>query len=252
MSTARTKKLVIGNWKMHGALSENTALLTALRAYAGSAEVAVCVPFPYLAQTRQLLEGSALTWGAQDISAHTEGAYTGEVSARMLADFSCRWVLAGHSERRTYHGESDAQVAAKVVATLSAGITPVVCMGETLSQHQEGQLASVLQAQLQPLLALGAARLGALVLAYEPIWAIGTGHSASPRQAQQAHALIRAQLAAVAAPLAQSVRILYGGSVTADNVAGFYAMPDIDGVLVGGASLRAQEFLRIAAAQATG
>jgi len=232
---------------MHGSLSSNAQLLAGVRAYAGQTDVAVCVPFPYLAQTRQILEGCTVAWGAQDVSAHAHGAYTGEVSAAMLADFACRWVLVGHSERRLHHGETNAQVAAKALAAQAAGLTPVVCLGETLDQRERGQLEQVIAAQLQPVLALGAAVLANLVLAYEPVWAIGTGRSASPEQAQDVHALIRTQLIAVNPALAH-VRILYGGSVNPANIASLNAMPDIDGALVGGASLSAQEFLRIAAA----
>jgi len=246
MTTRARAKLLIGNWKMHGSLAANAGLLTALAAYTGAAELVVCVPFPYLAQVQQALAGGAVSWGAQDVSAHAQGAYTGEVSASMLTDFSCRWVLVGHSERRAHHGETNAQVAAKVQAAQAAGLTPVVCVGETAQEHQAGRRAAVIAAQLQPVLALGAAALARLVIAYEPVWAIGSGTSASAQDAQDAHAQVRADLMAVDPALAQ-VRILYGGSVKSDNAADFYAMPDIDGVLVGGASLVPQEFLRIAA-----
>ena len=242
MTQILRNRLVIGNWKMHGTAVQNAALLSSLGDYAGQAELAVCVPFPYLAQVRQVLEGKTVSWGAQDVSVHALGAYTGEVSAAMLADFACRWVLVGHSERRSYHGETNALVTAKAQAALDAGITPVVCIGETLAQRQAGQVQEVIAAQMAPVLALGDA-LSRIVLAYEPVWAIGTGQSATPEQAQEVHAFIRAELAK--AGQAQ-VRILYGGSVNADNAASLFAMPDIDGALVGGASLQAQEFLRIA------
>lgn len=249
MTTTQTRaKLVIGNWKMHGSLSGNVQLLTALRGYAGQTELAVCVPFPYLAQASQVLEGTMVGWGAQDVSAQASGAYTGEVAASMLADFGSRWVLVGHSERRTHHGETDAQVAAKVLAAQAAGMTPVVCIGETLQQHEDGHVQQVIRQQLQPVLALGADVVAGLVVAYEPVWAIGTGRSATPDQAQDVHAMIRAMLAELAPSLGAQTRILYGGSVNAGNAANLFAMPDIDGALVGGASLQAQEFLRIAAA----
>ncbi|WP_353172517.1 triose-phosphate isomerase [Paracandidimonas soli] len=238
------KRLVIGNWKMHGTSVQNAALLSSLGDYAGSAELAVCVPFPYLAQASQSLEGSAISWGAQDVSAHAQGAYTGEVSAAMLADFTCRWVLVGHSERRAYHGETDALVADKTQAAIGAGLTPVVCIGETLAEREAGRLQEVMLRQLDQVLALGGDALSRIVLAYEPVWAIGTGQSATPELAQEAHAFIRAQLERAGQP---QVRVLYGGSVNAANAASLFEMPDIDGALVGGASLQAQEFLRIAA-----
>lgn len=248
MVDSSRKRLVIGNWKMHGDTAFNTELLTALRTGIGSApqcEVAVCVPFPYLYQTRSLLEGSGVTWGGQDVSQHEKGAYTGEVAAAMLADFGCRWALVGHSERRSYHGESDTVVAAKAAAALAAGITPVVCVGETLQEQEAGHTHAVIDRQLAPVLALGADSVAKLVIAYEPVWAIGTGRTATPEQAQEVHALIRQRLREAGAP---QVRVLYGGSVKAANAASLFAMPDIDGALVGGAALVASEFLSIAAA----
>ncbi|MDR4127252.1 triose-phosphate isomerase [Yanghanlia caeni] len=248
MVDSSRKRLVIGNWKMHGDTAFNTELLTALRTGIGSApqcEVAVCVPFPYLYQTRSLLEGSGVTWGGQDVSQHEKGAYTGEVAAAMLADFGCRWALVGHSERRSYHGESDTVVAAKAAAALAAGITPVVCVGETLQEQEAGHTHAVIDRQLAPVLALGADSVAKLVIAYEPVWAIGTGRTATPEQAQEVHALIRQRLREAGAP---QVRVLYGGSVKAANAASLFAMPDIDGALVGGAALMASEFLSIAAA----
>lgn len=236
------KRLVIGNWKMHGTTVQNAELLSSIAKYTGPTELAVCIPFPYLAQARQTLGGSTITWGAQDVSAHEQGAYTGEVSAAMLADFACRWVLVGHSERRAYHGETDVLVASKIQAAIDVGLTPVVCVGETLLEHQDGQVQEVIARQLASVLALGDA-LSRVVLAYEPVWAIGTGQSATPEQAQEVHAFIRSQLEQAGQP---QVRILYGGSVNAANAASLFAMPDIDGALVGGASLQAQEFLRIA------
>lgn len=243
------KRLVMGNWKMHGGLEANAKLLADLHAGAGIlaeyCTLAVCTPFPYLAQARSQLENSVISWGAQDVSAHERGAYTGEVSAAMLNDFGCTWALVGHSERRAMHGETDQLVADKAKAALAAGLTPVVCVGETLDEQKGGQTLAVIQRQLAPVLALGADMVSRLVVAYEPVWAIGTGLTATPAQAQDVHAAIRASLAAIDA---EQVRVLYGGSVKADNAASLFAMPDIDGALVGGASLVADEFLRIAAA----
>jgi len=242
------KRLVIGNWKMHGDTAFNAELLAGLRtgiAGVPHCDVAVCVPFPYLYQTRSLLEGTGIGWGAQDVSEHEKGAYTGEIAAAMLSDFQCHWVLVGHSERRSYHGESDAAVAAKAAAALAAGITPVVCVGETLQQQEAGQTNAIIERQLAPVLALGDAAVSRIVIAYEPVWAIGTGLTATPEQAQQVHAFIRARLGAAVAP---GMRILYGGSVKGANAASLFAMADIDGALVGGAALAASEFLSIAAA----
>ncbi|MGB3289117.1 MAG: triose-phosphate isomerase [Burkholderiaceae bacterium] len=242
------KRLVMGNWKMHGNQAANRVLLDGLCAGVPAVpdcDVAVCVPFPYLGQAGASLQGSGISWGAQDVSAHEQGAYTGEVAPAMLADFGCTWVLAGHSERRAMHGETDQLVADKAVAALNAGLTPVVCIGETLQQQEAGQTENVIARQLAPVLGLGAALVSRMVLAYEPVWAIGTGRTATPDQAQAVHAFIRARLAELGA---SQVRILYGGSVKASNAASLFAMPDIDGALVGGASLVAEEFLRIAAA----
>lgn len=233
---------------MNGSLAANAGLLAELRAGVGNVAgctLAVCVPFPYLAQASVALAGSPISWGAQDVSVQAQGAFTGEVSAAMLVDFGCTWVLAGHSERRTLHGETDQQAADKAQAALAAGLVPVVCVGETLAEHKAGQTHAVIARQLAPVLAHGAASLAKMVVAYEPIWAIGTGLSATPEQAQDVHAFIRASLAGAGA---QQVQILYGGSVKASNAASLFAMNDIDGALVGGASLVAQEFLRIAAA----
>lgn len=250
MTTASfRKRLVMGNWKMHGGLEANAKLLAELHAGAGIladyCTLAVCVPFPYLAQARSQLENSVISWGAQDISAHERGAYTGEVSASMLNDFACAWALVGHSERRAMHGETDDLVADKAKAALAAGLTPVVCVGETLAEQEAGQTLAVIQRQLDPVLALGAEAVAKLVVAYEPVWAIGTGLTATPAQAQEVHAAIRARLETVGA---SQVHVLYGGSVKPDNAASLFAMPDIDGALVGGASLVADDFLRIAAA----
>ncbi|SAI73844.1 triosephosphate isomerase [Bordetella ansorpii] len=248
MTTTHARaRLVLGNWKMHGNLAGNAALLDALGTAdpAAHCQFGVCVPFPYLAQVQQLLEGSSIAWGAQDVSKHDKGAYTGEVSAAMLVEFGCTWALVGHSERRSLHGESDQMVADKAAAALAAGITPVVCVGESLDEREGGNTLGVIQRQLAPVLALGADALARMVLAYEPVWAIGTGRTASPEQAQEVHSAIRVALQGLGVP---QVQVLYGGSVKAANAASLFAMPDIDGALVGGASLVADEFLRIAAA----
>ncbi|MCB4322861.1 triose-phosphate isomerase [Alcaligenes sp. 13f] len=239
------KRLVAGNWKLNGSLDGNSRLLQELLVQPGAqadCDVLVCVPYVYLPQVAGILKGSTIAVGAQDVSVHAKGAYTGEISAAMLADIGCRWVIVGHSERRQYHQESSAQVAAKVVAALDAGLTPIVCIGEQLADREAGQETCVVQDQLEPIKALGAEVVSKLVLAYEPVWAIGTGLTATPEQAQQMHQQIRAYMES------DQLRILYGGSVKADNAAELFAMPDIDGALVGGASLDAQEFLRIVAA----
>jgi triosephosphate isomerase len=242
--------LVVGNWKMHGHHASNEALLEALRT-AGPlpCDVAVCPPLPYLAQTAERLARSAISWGAQDCSAHEQGAYTGEVSAAMLADFDCRYAIVGHSERRALHHESDQLVADKAQAALAKGITPIVCVGETLAQREAGETEAVVKRQLSAVIhALGHC-VGEMVVAYEPVWAIGTGRTATPEQAQAVHALLRAQLHA-ATPRADQMRLLYGGSVKPDNAASLFAQPDIDGGLIGGASLKAADFLAICRASA--
>lgn len=242
---ARTR-LVLGNWKMHGNLTDNAKLLTGLRAANRSTttQMGVCVPFPYLAQAAEALKGSLISWGAQDMSVHAQGAFTGEISGAMLADFSCSWVLVGHSERRAMHAETDELVAGKARAALVAGLTPVVCVGESLSERDAGQAVAIISRQLAPVFALGSELVQKMVIAYEPVWAIGTGRTATPEQAQEVHAAIRSALKEVGA---EGVQILYGGSVKAANAASLFAMPDIDGALVGGASLVAEEFLAIAA-----
>jgi len=243
-------KLVVGNWKMHGSRAANAELLAGiLAARPFAAGVAVCVPHPYLAQVAAVLQDSGVAWGAQDCSAHAQGAYTGEVAAPMLAEFGCRYVLAGHSERRAYHHESDALVAAKAAAALDAGMTPIVCVGETLAERDAGQTEAVVRRQLAAVLAALAQRAGEIVLAYEPVWAIGTGRTATPQQAQQVHAVLRAQLQAATGG-AERMQILYGGSVKPDNAATLFAMPDIDGGLIGGAALKAADFTAICRAAA--
>ena len=242
------RKLVVGNWKMNGSRTSNAVLLSEIVAglAASGAASAVCVPAPYLAQCQAQLAGTALAWGAQDVSAHAGGAYTGEISTAMLQDFGCSYVVIGHSERRAYHGESDAQVAAKTVAALAAGITPIVCIGETLAQREAGQTDAVVAQQLGAVLAaISADDVAKLVLAYEPVWAIGTGKTATPQMAQDVHQVLRSQLAAKNAVAAAGVQILYGGSMKPENAKELMAMPDIDGGLIGGAALKAADFLAI-------
>ncbi|MES3011746.1 MAG: triose-phosphate isomerase [Pseudomonadota bacterium] len=245
------KKLIAGNWKLNGSLAANDALVNALLAGMGhpACDVAVCVPSPYLAQLQSLVHGGALLLGAQDVSQHPSGAYTGEVSADMLRDFGVRYAIVGHSERRQYHGETDAVVAAKAQRALAAGITPIVCVGETLAERDAGETESVVKRQLAAVIHTNGHCISEIVVAYEPVWAIGTGKTASPEQAQQVHALLRAQLKA-ASPQAERIAILYGGSMNAGNAATLLAQPDIDGGLIGGASLKPADFLAIVAAAA--
>ncbi|MRX07640.1 triose-phosphate isomerase [Pseudoduganella sp. FT25W] len=242
------RKLVIGNWKMNGNRAANTALLSGIVAGLNDfgADSAVCVPAPYLAQCQAELEGTALAWGGQDLSVHASGAYTGEVAAAMLRDFGATYVLCGHSERRAYHQESNALVAQKAVVALAAGLTPVVCVGESLAQREAGQTEDVICAQLQAVLdALQAEQVARIVLAYEPVWAIGTGKTATPQIAQDAHRFLRNCLANKNAAAAAAVQILYGGSMKPENAKELMAQPDIDGGLIGGAALKATDFLGI-------
>lgn len=241
-------KLVAGNWKMYGNLAANQALLNRIRDAAADlkSSCAVCVPFPYLAQAQASLAGSRVAWGGQNISEHVQGAYTGEVSAEMLAEFGCRYTLVGHSERRALYGESDAVVAAKFAAALRAGLTPILCVGETLKEREAGTTSEVVIRQLDAAINVsGVAALSRAVLAYEPVWAIGTGKTATPQQAQDVHALLRARIAGSDAAVAQGLQILYGGSVKPGNARELFAMADIDGGLIGGASLVADDFLAI-------
>ncbi|RZT09489.1 triosephosphate isomerase [Duganella sp. CF402] len=241
-------KLVIGNWKMNGSSAGNKALLSGIVAGLNDfgADCAVCVPAPYLAQCQAELEGTAVKWGGQDVSVHASGAYTGEVSAAMLADFGSTYVLCGHSERRAYHAESSELVAQKTVAALSVGLTPVVCVGETLAQREAGETEAVICGQLQAVLdVLTVEQAAKIVLAYEPVWAIGTGKTATPEIAQAAHSFLRARLAQKDAAVAQGMQILYGGSMKPENAKELMAQPDIDGGLIGGAALKATDFLGI-------
>ena len=244
-----SKQLIAGNWKMNGSLAANQALLSALAAGASGAscQVAVCVPAPYLAQVQGLLAGTAVAWGAQDVSQHEAGAFTGEVSAGMLREFAVRYCLVGHSERRQYHGETDAQVATKTQRALAAGITPIVCVGETLAEREAGRTEEIVKRQLAAVIHTNGHCISEIVVAYEPVWAIGTGKTASPEEAQHVHAVLRSQLQA-ATTHPERVLILYGGSMNAGNAAQLLSQPDIDGGLVGGASLKAPDFLSIVAA----
>jgi triosephosphate isomerase len=244
------RKLVVGNWKMHGSRAANAQLLAGLKeAGPWNADVAVCVPFPYIAETALALTGSAIAYGAQDCSAHEQGAYTGEVSSAMLSDIGCRYVIVGHSERRAYHAESDQLVADKAKAALAHGVTPIVCVGETRAEREAGQTESVVKRQLAAVIHTLGHCCGEMVVAYEPVWAIGTGLTATPAQAQAVHAVLRAQLHA-ATDRSGVMRILYGGSVKADNAAELFAQADIDGGLIGGASLKAGDFSAICRAAA--
>ncbi len=245
------RKLIAGNWKMNGSLAANEALVSALLSdlsrEAAACEVAVCTPMPYLAQVAGMLgkHGAAITLGAQDVSAHAQGAYTGETSAAMLCDLGVSLVLVGHSERRQYHGETDAIVAAKAQAALQSGLRPIICLGETLEEREANHTHAVVERQLGVVLqALGAAAAG-LIVAYEPIWAIGTGRTATPEQAQAVHASLRAQIYAASSVSAKPATLLYGGSMNAANAADLLSQADIDGGLIGGASLKATDFLTI-------
>ncbi|GAC1427834.1 MAG: triose-phosphate isomerase [Burkholderiaceae bacterium] len=235
---------------MNGSLAANELLLTGLKqglpADRLRAEIVVCAPTPYLSQVQTALHKTEIGWGAQDVSHHSSGAFTGEVAASMLLDFSCRFAIVGHSERRSHHAESDSVVALKARALLSSDITPIVCVGETLAEREIGQTESIVGRQLDAVLdELEPKDLVRLVVAYEPVWAIGTGLTATPQIAQDVHALLRARLTARSAAAGAAVRILYGGSMKADNAGGLLAMPDIDGGLIGGAALKAVEFLAI-------
>ena len=244
-------KLVAGNWKMNGNLASNQALLKSLIPLLASvthARCAVCAPYPYLAQTEHILHGSGIAWGAQDVCEYEHGAYTGGVSAGMVADFGCRYVIVGHSERRALFGDTDAVVAKKFAAVLKAGLTPILCVGETLAERESGVMESVIARQMDAVITLSGAAalsLGQAVMAYEPVWAIGTGKTASPEQAQAVHAFIRGRVAEHDMRVADGLPILYGGSVKASNAAQLFAMADIDGGLIGGAALVAEEFAAI-------
>jgi triosephosphate isomerase (TIM) len=239
------RQLVVGNWKMHGSRAANAELLTGiLAARPFTADVAVCAPFVFLSEVAATLAATDLRWGAQDVSAHEHGAYTGEVSAAMLRELGCRYALVGHSERRAYHAESDELVAQKAQAALGKGVTPIVCVGETLAEREAGQTEAVVKRQLAAVIHKLAHCAAEMVVAYEPVWAIGTGRTASPEQAQAVHAVLRAQLQA-ATGHGERMTILYGGSVKADNAATLFAQADIDGGLIGGAALKVTDFVAI-------
>jgi triosephosphate isomerase (TIM) len=243
-------KVVVGNWKLNGSLAGNEALVRSLLREIprnGAAACAVCVPYPYLAQARELLQGSAIGWGAQDCSRYEQGAYTGEVSAAMIAEFGARYAIVGHSERRTLFGDTDAIVVAKFAVARRAGLTPIFCVGETLEEREAGRTEAVLARQVEALLQSGGAGgLEGTIVAYEPVWAIGTGRTATREQAEEAHAFIRGRIAEKEQPnIAAQLPIVYGGSVKAANAAELFAMPNVDGGLVGGASLVAEEFVAI-------
>jgi triosephosphate isomerase len=245
-------KQVVANWKMNGNAVANGALLSALREGSqtqGKAQVTVCVPFVYLSQVRCALSGSALRWGAQDVSEFPPGAYTGDVSLEMLQDFGCSVTLVGHSERRRFYAESDQRCAAKALRALRGKMSVCLCVGEREQEHRSGQTANVVRSQLNVLLEqLDADDCSRLMVAYEPVWAIGTGQAATPEQAQEVHAMLRDALRQVAGTQAERIPILYGGSVKPDNARALFAMPDIDGGLIGGASLVAKDFLDIVTA----
>lgn len=236
---------------MHGSLAENAALLSALKPALAGIEAVVCVPFPFLAQAQVELSGSSIAWGAQNLSEQAKGAFTGEVSAAMLLDFGCKYVIVGHSERRSLYGESDALVASKYKAAQAAGLIPILCVGESLEERESGVTETVVARQLDAVIAAaGVGSLSKAVVAYEPVWAIGTGKTATPEQAQAVHAFIRGKIAALDAGIAEQLVIQYGGSVKAANAAELMAQPDIDGGLIGGASLVPEEFVAICQAAA--
>lgn len=243
------QSLVVGNWKMNGSIQSNQSLLEGLKqniASVPAAAVAVCPPFVYLQQVGDLLKGTPIAWGAQNVSQEAPGAFTGEIAVNMLVDFNCKYVIVGHSERRALYGESDELVAKKFACVQAAGLVPILCVGELLEQRESGETEQVVKRQLDAVINLqGVASLAKAVIAYEPVWAIGTGKTATPQQAQEVHAFIRKQIADQNAEVAEQVQILYGGSVKGNNAADLFTMTDIDGGLIGGASLKTDEFLTI-------
>ncbi|MES9968477.1 MAG: triose-phosphate isomerase [Candidatus Thiodiazotropha sp.] len=246
------RPLVAGNWKMNGSLESVRSLLDGIKqgvAEVKGAEVAVCPPAIYIPEVQKLLSGSDIAWGGQDLSTESSGAFTGEVAASMFNDFGCKYVIVGHSERRTYHAESDQLVAKKFAVARAAGLIPILCIGETLEEREAGTTNDVVARQLDAVIELeGVEALAESVIAYEPVWAIGTGKTATPDQAQEVHAFIRARIAEKSGDVAAAVRILYGGSMKPGNAAELIGKPDIDGGLIGGASLQAEDFLGICTA----
>ena len=245
------QKLVAGNWKMNGSLAANDALMQGILAGVGqpACDVAVCVPSVYLSQLQGLLASQqAIALGSQNVSQHENGPYTGDVSAEMLKEFGVRYAIVGHSERRMHQAETDTNVAIKAKRALEAGITPIVCVGETQRERDEGMTDYIVRRQLAAVTHLVGSSITEVVVAYEPVWAIGTGNTATPEQAQQVHAVLRKQLQAATNHQASAIRLLYGGSMNAGNAAELLAQPDIDGGLIGGAALKADDFLRIIAA----
>ena len=243
------RKLIVGNWKMNGSLAMNAELLEGIKAgLAGvDCDLAVCVPFPYLAQCQHALEGTGIALGAEDVSAHAVGAYTGQVSTRMLLDFDCKYAIVGHSERREYCNESDELVANKVQRALAGGLTPIVCVGESLKEKDAGQTEAVVSRQINTVLSVLEEReVCDIVVAYEPVWAIGTGKTPTPEMVKDVHALMRELMIRKNLDAAERVRILYGGSMKPSNAEEFLKMRDIDGGLIGGAALKASDFLKIA------
>ena len=243
------RPLIAGNWKMNGTKAEAAQLLNGIKAgVAGMqrVDVAVCPPFPYLYLAEQLLADSAIAWGSQDVSEHAGGAFTGQISAAMLKDFGCRYAIVGHSERRQFNGESDALVASKYAQAVASGVVPVLCVGETLEERESGKTEEVVARHIDAVLSgSGVEAFGAGIVAYEPVWAIGTGVTAMPEQAQEVHAFVRERIAARDKNIAEGLRLLYGGSMKPGNAAELIAQPDIDGGLIGGASLKAADFIAI-------
>ena len=243
------RKLIVGNWKMNGSLAMNAELLEGIKAGLArvDCDLAICAPFPYLAQCQQALAGTGIALGAEDVSAHAVGAYTGQVSTRMLLDFDCKYAIVGHSERREYCNESDELVANKVQRALAGGVTPIVCVGESLKEKDSGQTEAVVSRQINTVLSVLEDReVCDIVVAYEPVWAIGTGKTPTPEMVKDVHALLRELMIRKNPDAAECVRILYGGSMKPSNAEEFLKMQDIDGGLIGGASLKASDFLRIA------